>query len=159
MAQPWTILVEGMDQIRRDIRSIDGKLGKTVGQANRKVGQFVVDRADRRRSALSGRFPSYRSRIVRIRASANQRRVEVTVRPAAAEYGTKVHTVFGRRVPAWEMRRRVWPAWSGNQWTEGSGAGGEVGFMVIPTIRKDGEQIVDEYLEAVASLVRSTIGE
>lgn len=152
----FTIQVEGLAELRAGIKAMDPKLAREMGKTNRKVGKFLADKAAQRKGRLAGMFPSYSSRIVKIKPSTSQKQVVVTVFPAAAEYGAKVHTVFGRRMAAGEMRRRVWPAWSGNQWQ--AGPSGDVGYLVFPTLREEGDEVADEYGEAVGRLVRDITG-
>lgn len=141
------IQVENLDHIRRGLRQIDSDLGRVLGQKNKAVAALVGRLAQRKKSQLAGRFPSYESRAVKISPSANQRRVQVTVRPAAAEWGATVHPVFGRFQSQASFRRKVWPGW------------GREGFLIRPTVTENEREIAQEYLEAVSRLARQVIGD
>ena len=140
------IRVEGLDDLRRGLRSIDNKLGKELGQRNKEVGQFVVSEADRRRRRMASKFPSYGASVLKVKPSANQRRGQVTITPAAAEWGTTRHPVFGRDMPQTRFKRKVWPAPNSGGW------------MVYPTVVEKEKEIADLYLDAVMTLVRKVLG-
>jgi hypothetical protein len=151
-------VILGLDEFRRNLRKIDVGLGKELGQFNKQVGTHVLDHADKRRQALKGRYGSYSTRWkggrgVTLKASSDQRRVSVTVRPAAAEFGLDGHKVFGRYYANRDLKRQVWPVWSGNQFVSTVDSG--VGYMVFPTIRDELPQIVDFYVSGITEFARS----
>lgn len=136
------VQVYGLDQFRRAIRRVDDGLGKALGQAHKTLGELIIARSESRRSRMASRFPSYRADVVKVKPSANQRRMQVTVRPAAAETGIRRHPVFGVWMDQTEFRRRVWPAENRSGW------------LIRPTINENRPQIANEYLDAVAALAR-----
>lgn len=140
------IRVEGLDELRRGLRNIDNDLGKALGKKNRSVGAFVVSEADKKRRGLQGRFPSYGSKVMKVKPSANQRRVMVTVSPPAAEWGAINHPVFGREMSQARFRRQVWPGRNSDGW------------MVRPTVAEKETEIAKQYLDAVAELAYEVIG-
>lgn len=131
-----SIVVEGLRDFASEIRQLDEN--KLLGQAHKALSSYVADEAKDRASALSGRFPSYKE--VKLGASANSREVIVNVKKPlghAAEWGTKVQVVFGRRYPASVLRKRVWPEW------------GTEGYLVHPVLRDKQEEIIQRYSEAL----------
>lgn len=134
--------------MRKNLRRIDDKLGKTLGQVHKRLGTRIIEWTEGRQGVMAIRFGSYRMDKLKIKPSANQRRLLITVRPFAAESGIDSHPVFGRWVKASGMRRRVWP--------EKKKTGG---YIVAPIIERKASQITDEYLQAVAKLARDAIGE
>ena len=140
-----SIRVEGFDELRQGLRNIDADLGKELGRTNRTVGAKVAAWSESSRSSMAARFPSYRSRAVTVKPSANQRRVMVSVRPAAAEYGTDRHPVFGRWQSQATFSRKVWPLSSRDGW------------LVAPTIARHESAIADDYLAAVGDLAARVV--
>ena len=142
------VLVEGLEPFRKGLRRISKDLGKELGKVNKEVGKEIVKLAEKRAKAMSGRFPSYRSKYFRMRPSANQRSVIVTVRPHAAEEGIRRHPVYGRWQNQSEFRRRVWPS----EIAKGQG------YLVRPTVEDDSEQIGGIYTDAISDFARKVIG-
>ncbi len=141
-----SVSVEGLDEFRRNLRRIDRGLGKALGAKYKEIGSFVVRMSERRRSRLAGRFPSYRSDVVKVKASANQRRAQVTIRPPAAEWGAITHPVFGRDMLQSRFQRRVWAGRNQDGW------------LVRPTIADHDEQIALKFRQAVDALNRQVLG-
>ena len=144
--QPF-ITVEGFDDLRENLRKIDDKLGKEMGKANKEIGTKIVEWTEPRRGSMAARFGSYRSKLVKIKPSANQRRVLVNVRPAAAETGIRRHPVFGTWRDQRSFKRRVWPEPD------------PTGYLVRPTVSDRAPQIAGIYLDALTKLAREAIGE
>lgn len=141
-----SVSVEGLDEFRANLRRIDRGLGKALGQKYKEIGSFVVRMSERRRGRLAARFPSFRSDVVRVKASANQRRAQVTIRPPAAEWGAINHPVFGRSMLQTRFKRRVWPGRNRDGW------------LVRPTISDHDEQIAVKFKQAVDDLTRRVLG-
>lgn len=145
MAVRASIRVDGMSELRAGLRTIDDGIGREVGKTNRAVGTQVAALTAVKIAELSGRYPAYKSDYVKVRASASQRQVQVTI-PGAAEIGIARHPVYGNWVSQTAMRRRVWPP---------PNAGS--GYVVKPTVEDNDELIAGTYLAAIESLVRRTI--
>lgn len=140
------IRVEGLKELQNDLRRVDSLWGKEMGQVNKSIGTQVVGWSDRERSQMASRYPSYRSDIVKVKGSANQRRVEVTVRPGSAEVGTARHPVFGTWKDQGTFVKRVWPEPN------------KQGWLVRPTLGDKRHQIEDEYVDALTGLIRRVLG-
>jgi hypothetical protein len=142
------VRVDGLDEFRKGLRRIDSGLGRELGKANKAVGVEIVKLTERRVAAKAGTFPSYRSKIMRIRPSANQRQVVVTIRPGAAEAGSRRHPVFGRWQNQSEFSSRVWP----RELPKGKG------YVVRPTVEQQSDEIAAVYVERVSDFARRVIG-
>lgn len=140
--------VENLGEFRRGLRRIETGLGKELGKANKDVGAEIVKLVDRRRRQLSGRYGSYRSKKVRVRPSASQRNVTITVRPGAAEMGARRHPVYGRWLDQARFDRRVWPPQL---------KGGQ-GHLVRPTITEHVDDVAEIYVERIGRFARDVIG-
>ena len=144
----FAIVLEGMDDIRKNLRAIDNKLGKELGQVHKRLGARIIAWTQIERLTMGARFGSYKSKRLKVKPSANQRRLLITIRPFAAESGIEAHPVFGRWVKQSRMKRRVWPP------KKSTG-----GYLVAPVVERKAAQISDEYLDAVTKLIQSAIGE
>lgn len=142
-----TLRVEGMEELRKGLRNISPQLGKELGKANKEIGVEVVGWSDRRLSAMRSRYGAYAMRRLKVKGSANQRRVIVTVKPGMAERGGKRHPVFGEWMPQSAFKKRVWPEPR------------REGYLVRPTVAEREPEIADLYIEAVGGLARRVIGE
>lgn len=151
------IAVRGLDEWRRDLRSIDA--ADEAKQAHREIGELVISRAEAKRQALQAEYPVYRKIVMR--ASANQRQVQVTVGPkefgAAAEFGSHTHVVFGHPWGQDRMKKRTLPRWTGNRYTLSEGV--TSGLMVLPTVAEHRDTIYREYLDAVDRATRRAFPE
>jgi hypothetical protein len=142
------VYIDGLEQFRRGLRTIDAGLGRELGKVNKDVGREIVQLSTRRVATLDGRFPSYRSKVFRMSASANQRQVIVTIRPGAAEAGARRHPVFGRWQNQTEFRSRVWP----KELPKGKG------YVVRPTVEDQGDVIGAIYVDQISDFARKVIG-
>lgn len=143
------IIVEGLDDFRKDLRAVDPRLAKALQKAHKKVATKATDRV---RSAVS-RLPSPGSgRTTRgITPRAGQKYARVAFSAAnrtkpllASILGADWHPVFGRFIPADEMRRRLWQPHLGGHWhySDLYGAGREF-------IRIADTFALDEYADAI----------
>lgn len=122
-----------------------------LGRANRKASEFVVERAERRRKGLAGRFGSYRKLQGQIRASSASTAAQVRLHGPlanAAEFGAFVHPVFGRFFHQASFFRQVWPFHAGQQ-----------GHLIFPTIREHEDEITELYAKAVMEELRAAFPE
>ena len=119
----FAIVLEGMDDIRKNLRAIDNKLGKELGQVHKRLGARIIAWSQVERLTMGARFGSYKSKRLKVKPSANQRRLLITIRPFAAESGIESHPVFGRWGKQSRMKRRVWPPKKSNG-----------GYLVAPVV-------------------------
>jgi hypothetical protein len=136
------IRVDGMDELRKNLRTLGGKdLGKQLGKRHKDIGLEIVRLSEKRRQKMAARYPSYRSKYVKIKASANQRQVQVTI-PGAPEQGMKRHPVYGRWLDQTSFKNRVWPEPRREGW------------VVRPTVGDEAETIGEMYLVEVEKFAR-----
>lgn len=140
------ISVEGLDEFRRGLRRIDRSLGKALGAKYKEIGTFIGRLSERRLHRMSARFPSYRAGVVKIKPSANQSRAQVTIRPAAAEWGAINHPVFGQSMNQARFKRPVWPGRNREGW------------VLRPTIDDHDEEIAKRFQKAVDDLSQRALG-
>ncbi len=69
--------------------------------------------------------------------------------------------MFGRKVDASTMKRRVFPAWAGNQFTPGDGPAQGIGTAVYPSIREGVQsgRIAAEYSDHIMNALASAFPE
>lgn len=107
-----TLAVDGLKELARDLRAIDKRLGRELTKTNKVLGQKIkADAAGRIRGLPpGGHVSSSGASSLKLKTSATQASI---IEPAsnpfirALEFGTRSHPVFGRRVSAGSMRRRV----------------------------------------------------
>lgn len=141
------IRVEGFNDLRRRIKQVDADLDKELGREWKRIGGKVVGWSESRRHALEGRFPSYGADVVKVKPSASRKYLQVTVRPQAAERGTRRHPVFGTWMAQSTFKRRVWPDESRDGW------------LVRPTVDEHLDDITDDVEQTLQRLARRTIGD
>lgn len=134
-----------MEEFRSNLRTIDKQLGRQLGKKNEEVADKVVELSEKRLALLSGKYPSYRSGYVRMKGSANQRKVQVRIQ-GAAEQGIARHPVFGRWQDQSEFARRVWPKPNRG------------GYVVRPTVEEQAPVIGEIYLDEISEFARNLIG-
>lgn len=141
-------MVDGLKEFTRGVRKIEAGLGKELGRANKDVGIEIIKLVEKQRSRMASRYPSYRSKFVRIRPSATQRNVTITVRPGAAELGSRRHPVYGRWQNQSGFKRRVWPR--------------EVrpvtGYLVRGVVSDNVDDVAQVYVERIGRFARDVIG-
>ena len=150
----FTIVAEGLNDFRRDLRKVGAKeFPKQIAAANKHLSKKLAAAAQTRAQAVWAGNPS--ARIARaISGSGTTKAAGIAISKArdprvfAAEFGTHLHTVFGRRRLASRMKRRVFPSWTGNQWsTQGDGPKRGVGTAVQPVLRERKEWTRDKYFD------------
>lgn len=142
------LYVEGLTEFRRALKDID--LDRDLGKAHKRVSQYVADESEKTRQKMTGRFGVYRHLEGKIRPSAAKTAAQIRIPSpvaAGAEWGAKFHTVFGRKVPASSMKRRVFPKWD------------QVGYLVRPTIQEHQDEILDRYGDEIETLSRRAFPE
>lgn len=138
--------VEGLEELRAQLRSIDPKLTREITKAHAKVGKLVEAEARQEMSGLP--IGKAEEAAQGIRARANQTSVSLALLGAnlfvrGAEFGAIIHKVFGRSVLAASMRRRVYQPWAGNA--------DDAGYALFPTLRTftASPRFEDVYLDAI----------
>lgn len=138
MADPIALQIDGLDDFRKHLRATDNRLGRAMGQANKKAAEVVASEA---RTRAQGSGGSAAKGAESIKASAAQRAASVTIGGAKAPWMPGAE--FGAR------RYRQFPPWRGNQWQPDSGG---VGYFLHPAIRETRDEFEETYLEALDEL-------
>jgi hypothetical protein len=140
------ITVSGLRELQRELRAVDRKLPRELTKAHRDAAQIVLDPAQR--GMASQPIPHADEAAAGLKIRAAQRSISIALLASnpvvrAAEFGTIVHSVFGRKVLAASMKRRVFRPWRGND--------DDAGYALYPTIRRvvPTPQFQDAYLEAL----------
>lgn len=105
-------MVDGLKELARDLRSVDKRLGRELTRTNREFGKKVLDDARRQMGGLppGGSVAASGAASLKLKTSPTMASlIEPASNPfvRALEFGTTTHVVFGRRVTAESMRRRV----------------------------------------------------
>lgn len=144
-------VVEGLSDFRRAAKAVGDGMPKAVGQANKRIGELVIDRSSTRRTGLQSRYRSYSHSVTKLKAKAVQAGVSIMVTPAAAETGARRHPVFGVWRDQSDFKKRVWP-----EEKKGALRGrNNDGWLIYPTVEREYEEIGTAYLEEIAELARA----
>lgn len=152
-----TIRIEGLKDLQRELRQIDKKLPRELRIVHKDIAEIIAEGARRRGMALGG---VHRKAAPAIKAGAEQRRGFIRLRPTktipflyGAEFGAHHDLPRTVKTPSGATTVRLgWnqlPPHRGNQFL-----GGTPGYMVYPTIRDKGEQMVDEYAKRIDALLK-----
>jgi hypothetical protein len=145
------ITVRGLKDLQRALREIDKQLPREMGTASQKVAQHVVDTATLKARAL-GRL---QARAARSLTAARQQRV-AAVNFGGARYPMALGAEFGaiQNVPRSVIRHgRQTTALGLNQFHPWRGNSTDAGYFLYPTIRREGDRIVELFGEALDDLV------
>ncbi len=149
----FTIVADGLNDFRRDMRKVGAKeFPKQIAAANKHLSKKLAAVSKARASQVWAGNPS--ARIARaISPSGTTKAAGIALSKArdprafAAEFGTMLHSVYGRTRLASRMKRRVFPPWTGNQWHPGEGPGKGVGTAIQPVLRERQAWTRDHYLD------------
>lgn len=134
------VYVQGLDEFRRELNTLDKSMGKELGKVNKKAAEFVADKA---RSSARAQGSSLAKGADTITASARQSAASVTIG------GTKAPWMLGAEFGS--IKYGQFKPWRGNQWNPDSGG---VGYALHPTIRETREQFMDLYGDLIADLTQ-----
>lgn len=129
--------IEGLKGFRRDLNRAGEGWGRVVRSTNRKIADYVADKA---RGMTETRQQAAASRAIRGAATTGAAKIAVTRNPVFAQ-----GAFFGA------LQYPQFPAWVGNSWEPG-GAGGP--YAVNPAIRDALDDIVDAYGDAFERIAR-----
>jgi hypothetical protein len=145
--------VEGLKELQAALRKADKAIPKQLQKAHKSISVEVADKAQSRMRGLPGVPSRVAAKAAKgIRARAGQRSASIALLGSnpvvrGVEFGAHILPVFGRRRSQATFRRRVFPPWSGNQWSAGNGPPAGVGYAVYPVIREMLPRITDEYAD------------
>ncbi len=137
------VVVEGLDEFRRELRRVDKRAGKAFQKVNKKVSERVVSKGKPAVRGLSSPGGSIAAGGIRPRARQNRATIAFlgsnpTIR--ATIFGTRSHMVFGRRISG----SGPWRPWIGKSWQPEQLYG--IGPVIKTTM--DGFAL-DEYMDSV----------
>lgn len=123
------IEVEGLNQLRKDLKAVDGKLVKELGQAYKQIGDMVITAASARAAGLGGVAAKSAQAL-----KATARSTEVTIRLDGQRFPYALGAEFGGS----QAQFKPW-----------RGSGPDAGYFLYPTIRSDSQKILDAFNEAI----------
>ncbi len=140
------IRINGLVDLQRELRKINEKLPKALGDVNKDVADYVVHRAQGRAST------PLEHRAADTLKAARQQRVAL-VRMGGAKNPEALGAEFGaiRNIPR-NTGRGIVRGW--NQFREWRGNDESAGYFLFPTIRDDTPQIIDRYAELIDRLCK-----
>lgn len=140
------VVVHGLKEYRKGLVPLYGKgVSKAIGAANKRAGQFVVDKAEDKGRQLGGVF-AHVIAAGSIRSSAKARQATVVLGGPGAKHGPAFGAEFGANA------YRQFPPWRGNQWAPDTDNG--VGHMLHPAIRENRAEFVELYANEINALAR-----
>lgn len=145
-----TVRVEGLDELRRELRRLDDAgLSDRLKDANHKVAQIVVRRAQQRARAL-GRMQQAAAET--LRPARQAARAVVTLGRASVPFALGAEFGAGRDIVK-EGRNRGRRGL--NQFSPWRGRGRDAGYFLWPGIRDSGPEIVDTYGDELDHITRA----
>lgn len=140
------IKIMGFKDLQRELRLVDAKLPKELGNVNHDVAEYVIMRAKGRASTplehrAADTMKAARSQKVALVRLGGPRNPEAL----GAEFGAGQDVLRN-------TTRGTMPGW--NQFRPWRGSGSDTGYFLFPTIREDTPQIIDMYYDLIDSLTR-----
>lgn len=143
-----TIAVEGLDELRRELKKLDGdQATEALKEANFKVAELVTREARSRASS-----PMERSAAVSLRPARQAARAQVSGGGAEKPFFGGAEFGSGRN----QHRRSVngYPGLGYNQFKAWRGNGSSAGYFLYPAIRDATDNIVEVYGTEIDKIVR-----
>lgn len=141
------IRIRGMRELQRALRQIDKELPKELAAANQRVAQHVVDEATSRAKALG----PMQAKGARSLSAARQQRI-AAIRYGGARYPMAMGAEFGAgQNTLRQTSRGAVRGW--NQFRSWRGSGGNAGYFLFPTLRREGDRVVDLYGDVLEDLI------
>lgn len=149
MAPRPAIQIRGLVDFRKALGQLNADLPKELGNVNKAVADFVIDRAEGRAQGLGALW----ARAARSLSSARKQRVAM-VRLGGTRYPEALGAEFGaiRNIPRLTTSGRSVRGW--NQFREWRGSDTDAGYFLYPTLREDAPEIVEFYADLVERLAK-----
>lgn len=134
------VAVDGLDDLRRDLKSLGAEFPKMLGQANKSAAEVVAHQAESNAAAIGSTAAHVAPSIKASSAAAN---AKVTLGNSSypmalgAEFGAKKYPQF--------------PPWRGNQWDPDAGG---TGYFLHPAVRQTREEFMAVYEKGVDEVAR-----
>ena len=138
MPQKQGVFIEGLDDFRKELRSVDGKWNRELGAASFEVASFVVADAEQAAQGLGG-VAAYAAAHGGLKPSraATAARITLGGPQAPMELGAEFGSIQYHQFKPW------------------LGADEEAGYVLFPTIRRDRDRIGDTYLDLLEKVARA----
>ena len=141
------VRVTGIRDLQRALRDVADDLPKELGLANQKVAQHIVDEATSAAEALG---PLWARAAESMKAARKQRVAAINFGGARHPEALGAEFGAGQNVLR-NTSRGVIPGW--NQFPPWRGSDTGAGYFLFPTIRREGDRIVDLYGQVLEDLI------
>lgn len=146
------VRVTGLKDLQKALRAVDKALPREMGTASQKVAQHVVNEATTAAQSLGPMW----AKAARSLSAARQQRV-AAIRFGGPRYPFALGAEFGAiRNIARPTARGTVAGW--NQFRPWRGSGPGSGYFLYPTVRREGDRIVDLYAQVIDDLVDRHLG-
>lgn len=150
------VRIRGLKDLQKALRQIDKQLPRELATANQTVAQHIVDEAT---ATARGLGPLW-ARAARSMRAARQQRV-AAINLGGARHPEALGAEFGaiRNIPRDVQRgdqRYTIRGW--NQFRSWRGSAGNAGYFLYPTVRREGDRIVELYAEVLDDLMARHLG-
>jgi len=153
------LAVEGLAESMSGLRKVDAAIPKLIVKITRESAKNPVAARAREKWAAQRVQPSKANKAITAsgttQGAAINLRVSAVPSAAAVEFGTHIHFVFGRPVPARELKRRVFQPWRGNAFTVAAGA--STGYVVQDAIRETLPIVERRWLDEVIKAIDQAV--
>jgi hypothetical protein len=141
------VRVTGLRDLARAMREIDKTLPRELGGANQKVAQHIVDEAT---ETAQGLGPLWARAAKSMKAARKQRIAAINF--GGGRHPEAMGAEFGAgRNQLRNTTRGVMEGW--NQFRPWRGSDTGAGYFLYPTIRREGDRIVELYAQVLDDLI------
>jgi hypothetical protein len=136
------IEVEGLYEFLAQMKAAAPEVVKQVAEVNKKAADIVKDAAAAKAAGIGSTAAKAAQSLATSKAA----------RQASVRLGRGAPYAFGAEFGA--KRYNQFKPWTGNQWVEGSGPAGGVGYFLYPAIREQKAKVETEYMASMLALMR-----
>ena len=153
------LAIEGLAESIKGLKRVDTEIPKLIVKITRESAKNPVAATARRKWSAQNIQPGKANKAITasgtLQGAAINLRVSAVPSAAAVEFGAHIHFVFGRPIPAREMKRRVFQPWRGNAFTVAPGA--SIGYVVQEAIRETLPIIERRWLDEVIKAIDKAV--
>ena len=132
------LAIDGLAESIKGLKRVDAEIPKLIVKITRESAKNPVAARARKKWAAQNIQPGKANKAITAsgttQGAAINLRASAVPTAAAVEFGTHIHFVFGRPIPARELTRRVFQPWKGNAFTVAPGS--STGYVVQDAIRE-----------------------
>ena len=136
------IEVEGLLEFLRTVKVAQPEVAKQVADVNKRAADIVKGAAASKAGALGSVYAKAAKSLATSKAT----------RQSSIRLGRGAPYAFGAEFGA--KKYPQFAAWTGNQWVEGSGPAGGVGYFLNPAVREQKAKVEAEYMASMLELMR-----